>query len=304
MAGTPPRLPAPKYLNIVPLPKVSSTRAYMMIPISACKPAKAWAFLLWLVGMKRLGCSFLKDSSIYIEQALTLFQQLNDSAGKARVLQAIGDVQQLSRQPDAALQSYQEALALFQQIQNQAEQAKLLEMIGDIYHSLGEHESALHNYQQALKLYQDEKDHLKRAKVLKTIGDIQRLTDKDAALESYGQALALFSELKEPTEEANIQQAIYEIQQSESESAKVSESNQQAVLNGPSGSITLGNTSINIGRLPTNQLVVNDPKISARHATIRPTASGHTISDLGSSNGTFLNERRLTPQVEVGLGFV
>ncbi len=52
---------------------------------------------------------------------------------------------------------------------------------------------------------------------------------------------------------------------------------------------------LTIGRAPTNQLVVEDPKISRHHAEIRRTASGRLLlTDLGSSNGTWVNERRLT----------
>lgn len=35
--------------------------------------------------------------------------------------------------------------------------------------------------------------------------------------------------------------------------------------------------------------------VSRRHVTITPHAEGYTLEDLGSANGTFVNERRLTP---------
>jgi eukaryotic-like serine/threonine-protein kinase len=65
------------------------------------------------------------------------------------------------------------------------------------------------------------------------------------------------------------------------------------VLRGPTGQMVLGSTTITVGRASDNQVVVDDPKVSSRQAEIRPTAQGYTITDLGSSNGTFVDGQRL-----------
>lgn len=42
---------------------------------------------------------------------------------------------------------------------------------------------------------------------------------------------------------------------------------------------------------------MNDPRVSSHHAQIRPQREGYEIVDLGSRNGTFINEQRLVPNM-------
>jgi hypothetical protein len=69
----------------------------------------------------------------------------------------------------------------------------------------------------------------------------------------------------------------------------------EAALNGPSGRTILGPADVTLGRLSSNQVMVNDPKASSRHATLRPEGQSYSITDLGSTNGTFVNEQMLSP---------
>ena len=49
-----------------------------------------------------------------------------------------------------------------------------------------------------------------------------------------------------------------------------------------------------IGRVPDNDIVVPHPSVSRHHAELHATPGGYRIVDLGSHNGTFVNEQRVT----------
>jgi len=54
-----------------------------------------------------------------------------------------------------------------------------------------------------------------------------------------------------------------------------------------------------IGRLPDNDLVLDAPSLSRRHAVLAADAAGYTLSDLHSRNGTYLNGAAVTHPVVV-----
>ena len=51
-----------------------------------------------------------------------------------------------------------------------------------------------------------------------------------------------------------------------------------------------------IGRAPLNEIVLDEPGVSRRHASIRRDYRGWWIADLGSRNGTFVNGKRLSDE--------
>ena len=51
-----------------------------------------------------------------------------------------------------------------------------------------------------------------------------------------------------------------------------------------------------IGRVPDNDIVVPHLSVSRHHAELRTTPGGYRIVDLGSHNGTFVNEQRVRPR--------
>jgi uncharacterized protein YkwD len=56
---------------------------------------------------------------------------------------------------------------------------------------------------------------------------------------------------------------------------------------------SLDKRTVAIGSHPSNDVVLEDASISRRHATITRTAGGFVLADLGSTNGTFVNDERV-----------
>jgi hypothetical protein len=59
-------------------------------------------------------------------------------------------------------------------------------------------------------------------------------------------------------------------------------------------------TAITIGRAPGNDIRLDNPAVSSLHARIVRRAAGYVLEDLQSTNGTYLNGRRVTSEVIVG----
>jgi hypothetical protein len=61
------------------------------------------------------------------------------------------------------------------------------------------------------------------------------------------------------------------------------------------GEHVLSLPAVRIGRsMQGNHVIVQDPLVSGTHAEIRAQGGGHTIQDLRSTNGTFVNGERIS----------
>ena len=61
--------------------------------------------------------------------------------------------------------------------------------------------------------------------------------------------------------------------------------------------LELGMNVLTVGRLPDNALVIADDKASRHHCVIEPVDGAYRVRDLGSSNGTKLNNRPVTVEL-------
>jgi len=58
-------------------------------------------------------------------------------------------------------------------------------------------------------------------------------------------------------------------------------------------SFDLNKPIVTLGREVGNDIVLEDPQVSRHHARLTLATGGYVIEDLGSTNGTFINEQRL-----------
>ncbi len=66
-------------------------------------------------------------------------------------------------------------------------------------------------------------------------------------------------------------------------------------LVGPDGTgVSVSHAPIVIGRLPECSIVLNDTNVSRRHAQVALEDGSVVVTDLGSTNGTFVNGKRVT----------
>lgn len=74
------------------------------------------------------------------------------------------------------------------------------------------------------------------------------------------------------------------------------------------GRVPLTRLSIHLGRMPDNDIVLDDPHAARHHAVIRWTTGGYTLEDLGTASGTYLADERvqgvvpLTPGAAIRIG--
>jgi pSer/pThr/pTyr-binding forkhead associated (FHA) protein len=76
-----------------------------------------------------------------------------------------------------------------------------------------------------------------------------------------------------------------------------------AVIGGPDPHAThrITKRETTVGRAPDADFVVNDSKVSGKHFLIRVNGSLFSLVDLGSTNGTMLNENQVSKKAPVRL---
>ncbi|MCQ9369018.1 FHA domain-containing protein [Brevibacterium sp. 91QC2O2] len=63
--------------------------------------------------------------------------------------------------------------------------------------------------------------------------------------------------------------------------------------------VALGTSAISLGRAGDNTVVLEDDFASGHHARVYPGPQGWILEDLGSTNGTFLGQQRVTGSIQL-----
>ncbi|MGO9751738.1 MAG: FhaA domain-containing protein [Solirubrobacteraceae bacterium] len=84
--------------------------------------------------------------------------------------------------------------------------------------------------------------------------------------------------------------------------APISAGKRRAVLLVGGRRLLVGPTGATLGRSRQCDIVVDDPNVSRQHAEVRPSGAGWALVDLGSTNGSVLNGRRIDRPQELEPG--
>jgi CHAT domain-containing protein/tetratricopeptide (TPR) repeat protein len=126
------------------------------------------------------------------QEALKLWQQIDDKSQQALTLVGLGRVYDSLGEKQEALKYYNQALSLFRVVGNRRGEASTLNNIGKVYSDLGEKQEALKYYNQALPLHRAVGNRRGEASTLNNIGSVYSdLGEKQEALKYYNQALPL-----------------------------------------------------------------------------------------------------------------
>ena len=111
------------------------------------------------------------DALGHAERALALFRSTGDQAGRAAALNAVGWCQVLLGKPQQARAFCRQALALNQECGNHRSEALTWDSLGYAEHQLGHLTEAAACYQRALDLFRDVGDRFYQAEILAHLGD-------------------------------------------------------------------------------------------------------------------------------------
>jgi tetratricopeptide (TPR) repeat protein len=157
------------------------------------------------VGVRRNRLGEAEDA---FTQALQLYRRVEDLAGEADTLWALGDLYLRTARLTPAEESYTQALQLYKCVDDSLGEANTRKALGDLYLRTGRHPLAEESYTQALQLYRRLENSIGEASTRKALGDLYLRTGRLAPAEdAYTQALQLYKRVESWLGEANTLQA-------------------------------------------------------------------------------------------------
>jgi tetratricopeptide (TPR) repeat protein len=148
-------------------------------------------------GLRTLGFSYIRlskheQASIYLEQALELFELLNDECGKSDVYEYMGIIQRSHGDYKRSLEFLYEALKLRRENNYREGESLSLYHLGVTYKYLGNLEQALECFLQSLAMAREINYWVAESYSLNNIGSIYfELGDDDNALKYYHESLTI-----------------------------------------------------------------------------------------------------------------
>jgi CHAT domain-containing protein len=199
----------------------------------------------------------LRQALLKFQEALPLYQTLNDRAQQAETLSYIGLIYDLLGEKQKALEFGQQSLTLFRQLGDKSGEAILLNNIAKVYSDLKENQQAIDYYNQSLTLARDIRNQELELIIVSDLAAVYfGLGEQKKTLELFKQALQLSRNLAYKTQEIKLLQYIATIYQQIGEAKNSLEYYQQILNIYRTGGNKLeeANTLFAIGSIYENQL--------------------------------------------------
>jgi predicted ATPase len=137
-------------------------------------------------------------ASVYLQESLRLFRELEDQMGEAWVLNHLGQTLNLSGQQEQAVPVFEASLQLFRTLGDNWHSAWVLINLGDVSLQRGETDHALQFFSDARDLFNALKHKRGKAHAIDRLGRLAILRhDSNLATSLYSESLRLFKEIGE-----------------------------------------------------------------------------------------------------------
>jgi CHAT domain-containing protein/Flp pilus assembly protein TadD len=155
-------------------------------------------------GINQWRTAQLSESLQSLQQALTIYQELNDQPKQVKTLRNLGNVHHLLANYDQAIAYYQQSRELARRIGDREGEAGALGNLGVVAAGRGDYRKAREYYQQALPIYQQIRDRLGEGQTAGNLAEVAYGEGNYPQAIAYLQkALAIARELKDHQLEAN-----------------------------------------------------------------------------------------------------
>jgi eukaryotic-like serine/threonine-protein kinase len=139
----------------------------------------------------------------YLNRALTLAVQLDNSDGKATIWNVMGAAYEQLNKPDDAMRNYQESLSKKRSLNQKPGIALTLSNIARVQATLGKPDEALKSYQEAVKLQREIGDRKGLGGTLNNLGELYRDRSRfDDALKAYKESLQIQRDIGDENRQA------------------------------------------------------------------------------------------------------
>ncbi len=157
------------------------------------------------LGLTYWSLSKYENAVSALEQALLLYQAINDRNGEAKVFTNLGLVYRDLSEYEHAIVYYEQALSIFRVIEDQGGEAHVLGNLASAYWSLADYQEVIAIYQQVRSIFREQNDRKNEAKALWGLGITHwSLSQHQRAISFYEQALRLFREEQDRHGEATM----------------------------------------------------------------------------------------------------